>query len=117
MIEEIYYSPAPAQDYKIEIAPAPADGRRYPVVVVLHGNFGMGDPFGKPLRDFSREIADLGYLAALPHYYADDERHMTDGDVFGKLPALAAAIAHLRARDDADPARLGLVGFSLGGGV
>ena len=27
----------------IEIAPAPADGKRHPVVVLIHGNFGPGD--------------------------------------------------------------------------
>jgi carboxymethylenebutenolidase len=33
------------------------------------------------------------------------------------VPALTAAIEHLRGRPDADLDRLGLVGFSLGGGI
>ena len=33
------------------------------------------------------------------------------------MPALTAAIKHLRGRSDADLTRLGLVGFSLGGGI
>jgi dienelactone hydrolase len=90
------YEVSPGLTLGIEIAPAPADGKRHPVVVLIHGNFGLVAPFGDPLRHFTEEVAALGYVAALPSLYADGKAH----------------------RDDtADPTRLGLIGFSLGGGV
>ena len=111
------FSTGPGMDFNIEIAPAPADGKRYPVVVLIHGNFGLVAPFGDPLRHFTEEIAALGYLATLPTYYNDGRDHRDDTDIAGHVPALTAAIKHLRGRPDADPDRLGLVGFSLGGGI
>ena len=104
--------------FNIEIAPAPKDGKKHPVVVLVHGNFGLVGTFGDQLRNFAKEIAGLGYLAALPNLYLDAEPHPTDTDIAGKLPTLKAAIKHLSDnRPDGDIARLGLVGFSLGGGV
>jgi carboxymethylenebutenolidase len=68
MIHESY-SVDPTTSFDIDIAPAPADGKKYPVVVLVHGNFGLAAPFGRQLLDFTDEIAALGYLAALPSYY------------------------------------------------
>jgi dienelactone hydrolase len=116
MIGETYTTDS-GQTFDIEIAPAPADGKKYPVVVLLHGNLGLVDPFGRQLRDFTQEIADLHYLAALPSYYSPGEQNPRDTDIAVHVPALRAAIKHLRGRPDADPDRLGLVGFSLGGGI
>ena len=103
--------------FDIEIAPAPADGKRYPVVVLIHGNLGLANPFGPQLRDFTEDIARLGYLAALPSYYPTGHSDLRDKDIRSHVPALAAAVKYLCARADADPDRLGLVGFSLGGGI
>ncbi len=111
------FSPSPGTTLNIEIAPAAADGKRYPVVVLVHGNFGLSVPFGDQLRDFTEEVSRLGYLAALPTYYTDDKPHPTDTDIAGHLPALVAAVAHLAVRSDADFTRFALVGFSLGGGI
>jgi dienelactone hydrolase len=118
MIVEPYYKTASGETLNIEIAPAPVDGKRYPMVVLSHGNFGLFGSFGDQLRDFAEQIAALGYLAALPNFYPDAEPHPTDTDISGKVPILSAAIKHLSDnRSDVDTGRLGLVGFSLGGGV
>ena len=111
------YTTSTGETLDIEIAPAPADGKRYPIVVLVHGNFGLKDPFGNQLRDFTKEIAALGYLAALPSYYPTGQGDPGDTNIAGHLPALTAAVAHLSGRKDADITRLGLVGFSLGGGI
>ena len=111
------YSTSTGSTFDIEIAPAPADGKRYPVVVLVHGNFGLGAPYGAQLRTFTEEIAALGYLAALPTYYPKGGLNLTDTDIATHLPALTAAVAHLSLRPDADITRLALVGFSLGGGI
>jgi carboxymethylenebutenolidase len=111
------YSPGPGKILGIEIAPAPADGKSYPVVVLIHGNLGLAAPFGDQLRRFTEEIAALGYVAALPSFYVDGQAHLDDTDIASHVPALTAAIEHLHRRSDANSSRLGLVGFSLGGGV
>ena len=116
MIVEPYMT-ALGETFDIEIAPAPADGKRYPVVVLIHGNLGLADPFGHQLRTFTQDIADLGYLAALPTYYPKGQSNLRDTNIQAHMPALTAAIEHLRGRPDADSDRLGLVGFSLGGGI
>src|SRR4051794_8435495 len=111
------YTTASGETFDIEIAPAPADGKRYPVVVLIHGNLGLADPFGTQLRKFTEDIAKLGYLAALPAYYPKGHSDRFDTNIPLHMPALTAAIEHLRDRHDADIDRLGLVGFSLGGGI
>jgi dienelactone hydrolase len=116
MIRETYQVTA-TESFDIEVAPAPTDGKRYPMVVVLHGNFGLVAPFGEQLRSITEEIAALGYLAALPSYYETGASKPTDADLAAHVPALVAAIKHLSGRADADPNRLALVGFSLGGGI
>ena len=40
-----------------------------------------------------------------------------EANIAPHAPAVSAAIEHLSKRPDADPERLGLVGFSLGGGI
>jgi dienelactone hydrolase len=109
--------PVGAPKFNIHIEPAPDDGKRYPIVVLVHGNFGLAPPYGAQLQSFAAEIAKLGYLAAVPSYYEDQVPHMLDDNIDSHVPALAAAIKHLEDRDDADGTRLGLVGFSLGGGI
>jgi carboxymethylenebutenolidase len=102
--------------FDVEIAAAPS-GKVLPLVVVVHGNFGLGGTFGQQLRNFTEQVARLGFVAALPTYYPGGVGNVTDSDIKGKLPALKAAIAHLSKRADVDASRLGLVGFSLGGGI
>lgn len=115
MLQETF--PVPAGTYKIDIAPGPADGKKHPVLLLLHGNFGMVSPHADPILDFASELAGDHYVVGVPHYYADDGSHLEDMEMTSKLPILTAAITHLAARTDADPNRIGLVGFFLGGGI
>src|SRR5215831_12639602 len=116
LTKESYTTPS-GKTFDIEIAPAPADGKKYPLVVLIHGNLGLAPPFGQQLRDFTEEIAGLGYLAALPSYLPGGQGNIMEANIAPHVPAVSAAIEHLRKRPDADPDRLGLVGFSLGGGI
>lgn len=106
-----------SRQFAIHIEAAPADGKRYPIVVLVHGNLGLAAPYGAQLQSFGAEIAEMGYLTAIPSYYEDQKPHMLDDNIDSHVPALAAAIKHLEDRGDADGTRLGLVGFSLGGGI
>lgn len=98
--------------YKITVYAAPPDGKKHPVVVLLHGNFGMGAPYGDQIRSFAKDLAGLGYLTAVPQYYQDDNPH--PDDTVPHVQMLADAILALAKRPEADIDRLGLIGFSLG---
>lgn len=116
MLTKESYAVDSTTSFDVEIAASPT-GKKLPLVVVVHGNFGLGDPFGKLLRGFTEELAALGFVAALPTYYTGETGNPQDSDIEGKLPALTAAIGHLSKRADVYPSRLGLAGFSLGGGI
>jgi dienelactone hydrolase len=79
---------------------------------LVHGNFGLGPPYGEQIQSFARDLAGLGYLAAVPQYYSDDNHHLDD--IHPKAQILADAIAAVLRRADADADQLGLIGFSLG---
>jgi len=100
--------------YKMKIYPAPADGKKHSMILVVHGNAGLTAPFGDQIDNFAKSLAALGYVTAVPLYYDDTLPHLTDDDPRPHVPTLADAIARVAARADADPDRLGLVGYSLG---
>ena len=110
MVSETYVSGGSA--YKITVNPAPADGKKHPVILLVHGNFGLGPPYGEQIQSFARDLAGLGYLTAVPQCYLDDEPHPKD--TVPKDRTLADAIAAVAGRADADADQLGLIGFSLG---
>lgn len=78
----------------------------------VHGNFGLGAPYGDQIRAFAKALSALGYLTAVPQYYSDDGPHLADS--VPHVQTLTDAIAAVLARPDADGERLGLIGFSLG---
>ena len=98
--------------YQITVFPAPAAGKRFPMILLVHGNFGLGSPYGDQLRDFARDLAGRGYVTAVPHYYTDDNPHLFD--MAPHDGTLADAVAAVANRPDADADRLGLIGYSLG---
>ena len=56
-------------------------------------------------------------MTAVPQYYEDDEAHWWDKNPEPHVPTLSAAIGKIAERPDADPDRLGLIGFSLGAAI
>lgn len=103
-----------ANTYKITVYPPPLDGKKHAMILLVHGNFGLVGPYGDQIRNFANDLAELGYLTAVPQYYGNDDPHPMDHDPDPHLPTLAAAIGKIAERADADPDRLGLIGFSLG---
>jgi dienelactone hydrolase len=102
------------KSFNILVSPGPADGKRHPVILFVHGNFGLGPPYGDQIMGFAADLAKAGYVTAVPQLYADKSPHPDDMDPRPHIETLAAAIAKVASRADADPDRLGLVGFSLG---
>jgi carboxymethylenebutenolidase len=103
---------SPGGPYKITVYAAPSDGKKHPLIVLVHGNFGLGVPYGDQIRGFAKDLAGRGYMTAVPQYYRDDEPHLSD--TTPHVQTLADAIAALAGRPGADSDRLGLIGFSLG---
>jgi carboxymethylenebutenolidase len=112
MIEEKYTSKG--KTYTIAIHPGPADGKRHPMILVVHGNYGLNPPFGAQIHRFAEDLAALGYVTAVPRYYVTDPLEPIDSDALPHEATLTDAIAHVAKRKDADVNRLGLVGYSLG---
>jgi dienelactone hydrolase len=100
------------KSYNITVHPPPSGGKRFPMILLVHGNFGVGAPYGDQIQDFAKDLAGRGYVAAVPQYYEDDRPHLDDTAPHDRT--LADAIAAVATRPDVDAERLGLVGFSLG---
>jgi uncharacterized protein len=96
------------------IPPAEACGTPAPAVIVMHGwggNAAMMLPLARPLRD-------AGFAAL----YVDARCHgASDDDSFASLPRFAEDIEHaldwLERQAGIDPARIGLIGHSVGAGA
>jgi dienelactone hydrolase len=116
-----------ARPYTIDRYAAQHGPAKRPVVVVLHGVDGLGAKSAPEIRKFAEQIAGGGFLVFVPHYFdaSDGDDTLPVAALFEvRLPRLAsypprvaAAIEHALAQTDADGAHLGLVGFSLGGGL
>ncbi|HEV7658681.1 MAG TPA: dienelactone hydrolase family protein [Allosphingosinicella sp.] len=105
----------------------PAAAGRAPFVLVLHGSFGMDPPYGDDIVSFAEALAENGVGAAIPYYL----KATGDAPGLGVVALLASdtiTAKHLtwrQASSDAltamagdarvDPARMGVLGFSLGG--
>lgn len=110
MSEETFSSAG--RTYKITVYPAPSSGKKYPMIFLIHGNFGLSSPYGNQIQGFAKDLANRGYLTAVPQYYQDNEPHLTD--TVPHVQTLTDAISAVANRSDADIDRLGLIGFSLG---
>jgi predicted dienelactone hydrolase len=96
-----------------------AAGPRFPVVLLSHGS--GGSPLGH--RDLATRLARDGFIVVAPTQIGDSTGH-TEGREAGRSlldrprqaqEALDAALADPRFAAQADPARIGMIGFSAGG--
>jgi dienelactone hydrolase len=105
------------------------------VIVLAHGSEGMTDnisgPWGKMIREYADELSKLGFVTLTPFYFqktgTDPVKVSADFKVknFGQIIAgrlawmavLADAVAHAKTLSSVQPARVGLLGFSLGGNL
>ena len=95
----------------------------FPGVVVIHEAFGLNDN----IRDVCDRFAQEGYLALGVDLFAGRIRavciaRMFAGAVAGNLdhhgvPALKAALGQLAGHPQVDAARIGAIGFCLGGSI
>jgi dienelactone hydrolase len=75
---------------------------------VLYNHGGLGTVVGGDMLGTCRALAEAGYLARSEK--RPETRHLT-----GHLDQVLAGLSQLRSHADADPNRVGLIGFSRGG--
>ena len=100
---------------------APSDSQKHPGVIVIHEIFGLNDD----IRRITGMVADLGYAALAPDLYDRGGARLIciartlmtlnrgEGDAFKDLDA---ARKFLQQQPGVDPARIGVIGFCMGGG-
>jgi len=100
---------------------APADSQKHPGVIVIHEIFGLNDD----IRRITGMVADLGYAALAPDLYDRDGLRLMciartmmtlnrgEGDAFQDLDA---ARKFMQQQPGVDAARIGVIGFCMGGG-
>ena len=89
---------------------------RFPVVVALHGSGGMSS---EGHLQFAQLLANQGFAVFVPHYFEPSGvQWASDAIIWREFPnwmrIIATAIDHASKHPAADPARVGLIGFSLG---
>ena len=112
----------PAADGPMRAAyAAPSDSQKHPGVIVIHEIFGLNDD----IRRITGMVADLGYAALAPDLYDRDGMRLIciartlmtlnrgEGDAFKDLDA---ARKFLQQQPSVDAARIGVIGFCMGGG-
>jgi hypothetical protein len=45
--------------YEITVNGVPTGGKKYPIVMFVHGNFGLGVPYGDQIRGFAKHLNGL----------------------------------------------------------
>ena len=98
---------------------ASADGKRHPALILLHGS---GGNIGFWLDRLAPALASFGVALFAPHYFEKTGTTRATPEIIldGKhvpqwLIAASDAISHVAAHPAVDPARIALLGVSLGG--
>ena len=116
----------PVADGMLEVYRAqPAQGKRFPTVLVISEIFGVHGY----IQDVCRRLAKLGYLALAPNLFArqgDPAQYTTAPEIHAKVisqvpdaqvQADLDALSAWAGRNGGDPARLAITGFCWGGRI
>ncbi len=95
--------------FKITTYPAAARGKKFPNVVLIHGDFGLGVPYSDEIRGFAKDLAGRGYVTGVRQRYEGDPPHLVDEVI--QEQTSGDAVAAGAKRPDAE--RLGLIALSL----
>jgi dienelactone hydrolase len=106
----------------------PAKTGTHPAVILAYGTRGLNSPFGTAILNFSRDLANAGYVALVPHYLErtgtpaakDEPGDFAVMDAFVGyrdfwIETLGDCLSYATNRTDVASSRIGVVGFSMGG--
>lgn len=96
---------------------APAKPGRFPIVMALHGSGGMSS---EGHLQFAQLLANQGFCVFVPHFFEPSGiRWANNATIWREFPnwmrIISTALDHAQQQPAADPDRIGLIGFSLGG--
>jgi carboxymethylenebutenolidase len=100
----------------------PTSAKCLPVVLILHGSFGLLPQYRPDIISFATALNKKGIVAALPHFLEATET-APGPSVFGEIStkkdkwhdACAQALAAISTDGRFDEQQMGVLGFSLGG--
>jgi dienelactone hydrolase len=103
---------------------SPSGPGRHPGCLILHGTFGLLPEYRADILSFGEALAQAGLVAMVPHYFEATgtpaglpATHAIPVHLEEWLATCGHALGFLRTHPQADPGRLGAIGFSLGGHV
>ncbi len=90
-----------------------------PAVLMLHGFASSRDEVGNMYKNLAAELADRGIASLRIDFrgWGESAGNMADTTVSGQVEDAAAAYTYLSGLDGIDAARIGVLGFSLGGSI
>jgi len=105
----------------LDVFPVASNGR-HPAVLILHGSFGLMPQYRADIVSFADALLAKGIASAMPHYLQSTGTEPGLG-VLNLIPqnspawrqACSDALTVMAADTRFDAARLGILGFSLGG--
>jgi len=97
----------------------PAAEGPVPAVLMLHGFASSRDEVGDMYRRAADALAKEGIASLRIDFRGggDSEGAFEDTTIQGQVSDAETALAYLRQQDFVDPSRVGVLGFSLGGGI
>jgi pimeloyl-ACP methyl ester carboxylesterase len=90
-----------------------------PTVLMLHGFGSHKDEVGDMYKRLAAELVERGVASLRIDFrgWGESAGEMVDSTVGGMVEDAAAAYEYLSGLDSVDPQRIGVIGFSLGGGI
>jgi carboxymethylenebutenolidase len=109
------------KDFEVDVFSPQASGK-YPAIIVLHGHGGAGENKRSSSHELARRLAQVGYVALVPHYFGSLKPDPKNGQKNARSFAawtrtVSDSISFATRRPDVDPKRIGLLGSSLGSWV
>lgn len=129
--DEILHLPVNGAEITVEQFRPPAQDAVQtgsPAILMLHGMDGA-EKYGRYYREYARTLANEGFQVFYVHYFEgagyesllglseEDLSQTILRDRGGWIDLVAQTVGKLGERNDVDPERIGLLGFSLGGFV
>ena len=95
----------------------PAKPGRHPIVMALHGSGGMSR---EGHLEFAQLLANQGFCVFVPHFFEPGGiRWADDATIWREFPnwmrIISSALDFAQQQPSAEPDKIGLIGFSLGG--